>query len=195
MPKKPKLPDVAPWLPLVTPRLILRDARESDFDDVHEYAIDPMVVRYMDWGPNTKAETRGVLRRWVKEQQRWPRPLVGCVVEHKADRKVIGATRLAITDLASGTGDIGYSYNSAYWGRGFATEASRALLAVGFERLGLHRIFATCDTRNVGSWTVMQKLGMRREATFKQDVKARDGWRDSYLYAVLEEEWRGRKGA
>jgi ribosomal-protein-alanine N-acetyltransferase len=191
--KKPK-PVVERWLPLETRRLILRDVRASDFDDIHEYATDPEVIRYMFWGPNTPAVTRKVLDGWLKEQQRWPRRSVSMAAEHRADGKMIGAVRLWVTDAKAGTGELGYSFNSRYWGRGLATEAARALIAVAFERMGLRRVIATCDTRNVGSWTVMERVGMRREATFKQDLKARDGWRDSYLYAVLAEEWRRRKG-
>jgi len=60
---------------------------------------------------------------------------------------------------------------------------------VGFEVLGLRRIWAECDTRNAGSYGIMEKLGMRREAHLRQDKRSRDGWRDSYLYAILAEEW------
>jgi RimJ/RimL family protein N-acetyltransferase len=190
MPKLELPPE--PWLPLTTQRLILRDVREDDFDDIHEYAIDPMVIRYMFWGPNTPAVTRRVMRQWMKEQQRWPRKGVNVAVEHKADRRMIGAARLEIQDAKTGTCDLGYSFNRNYWGRGLATEAARALLDVAFGRLGMRRAYATCDVRNVGSWTVMQKLGMRREATFRQDAKAHDGWRDTYLYAILADEWRAR---
>lgn len=55
----------------------------------------------------------------------------------------------------------------------------------------LHRVWATCDARNRGSWRVMEKLGMRREGLLKASNLRRDGWRDTLLYAVLAEEWRG----
>ncbi len=54
--------DLKPWFPIRTERLLLREFAQADFDDVHAYAIDPLVVRYMDWGPNTPRRRR---RRWT----------------------------------------------------------------------------------------------------------------------------------
>ena len=162
--------DLKPWFPLRTERLLLREFTQDDFDDVHAYAIDPDVVRYMDWSPNTLEDTQAALDRWDAAQARWPRPDVNLAIQHLADNRVIGSIRLGVNDEA--TGDVGYSLASA-----------------GFSLLGLHRIWAECDVRNAGSYGVMEKLGMRREAHFRQDKRARDGWRDSYLYAILAEEW------
>jgi RimJ/RimL family protein N-acetyltransferase len=114
---------------------------------------------------------------------------VNLAIQHLADGRVIGAIRLGVNDEASRTGDVGYSLNSAYWRQGLGTEAAWAMIDAGFEVLGLHRIWAECDVRNAGSYGIMEKLGMRREAHFRQDQRARDGWRDSYLYAILADEW------
>lgn len=201
MPRKPEpidalRPDARRWLPLETPRLILREVTPDDFDDIHEYATDPEVIRYMNWGPNTRRVTRSVLNGWIKDQRRWPRRIVNMAAHHKADDRMIGAVRFAVIDPKSLTCDFGYSFNRAYWNRGLATEAAGALVDLAFERLGMRRVFATCDARNTGSWRVMEKLGMRREALFRQDVAAHDGWRDTYLYAILKDEWRtGRLSA
>jgi RimJ/RimL family protein N-acetyltransferase len=181
--------DLTPWFPLRTERLLLREFTQGDFDDVHAYAIDPDVVRYMDWGPNTLDDTQAALDRWFAAQSCWPRADVNLAVEHVADGLVIGSIRLSVTDEAARTGDIGYSFASAYWRQGIGTEAARAMVAVGFEVLGLHRIWAECDTRNAGSYGIMEKLGMRREGHLRQNKRARDGWRDSYLYAILADEW------
>mgnify|MGYP003907504257 CR=1 FL=1 len=70
-----------------------------------------------------------------------------------------------------------------------ATPNIDAITSKGFEVLGLRRIWAECDTRNEGSYGIMEKLRMRREAHLRQDKRARDGWRDSYLYAILAQEW------
>jgi RimJ/RimL family protein N-acetyltransferase len=181
--------DPKPWFPLRTERLLLREFTQADFDDVHAYAIDPDVVRYMDWGPNSLEETQAALERWFVAQARWPRSDVNLAIQNLADRRVIGSIRLSVNDEATRTGDFGYSLASAYWRQGLGTEAARAMVAVGFEVLGLHRIWAECDTRNAGSYGIMEKLGMRREAHLRQDKRARDGWRDSYVYAILAEEW------
>lgn len=181
--------DLKPWFPVRTARLQLRELRQDDFEDVHEYAADPAVARFMDWGPNTLDDTRVRLDLWLEGQGCWPRDQVSLAVEHLAEAKVIGSIRLAVSDRANLTGDFGYSFNSAYWRQGYATEAARAVLDVGFGVLGLHRIWAECDVENVGSWGVMEKLGMRREGHFRRGKLVKGAWRDRFLYAALADDW------
>lgn len=171
-----------------TQRLLLRPAHETDFDAIHAYAVDPDTIRYMLWGPNTPDVTRHRLDQWLAQDGVWPRPDLNYVVEVKDGGAVIGVCTLH--DPASRNGYLGYCYHSAHWRRGYGTEAARAVADMAFRTLGHHRIWATCDVRNVGSWWIMEKLGMRREGTLRQHELARDGWRDSYLYALLAEEWR-----
>src|SRR6185312_15534747 len=181
--------DLKPWFPIRTARLLLREFREGDLDDVQEYAADPEVARFMDWGPNTREQTVEFMGRKLDEQSRWPRDEVTLAVEHAADERVIGSIRLAVSDRTNLAGDFGYSLNSAYWRRGYATEASAALIDVGFKVLGLHRIWAECDVQNLASWGVMEKLRMRREAHIRDGKLIKDVWRDRYVYAVLARDW------
>lgn len=183
--------DTPPWFPLVTERLVLRDPRPQDYDDIHGYAQLPEVVRYMAWGPNTPETTREVLDHWLDVAARWPRTEVNLVVEDKRQGRVIGSIRLTIQDEANRTADFGYTYHPDAWGQGIGTEAARAVVGAAFGKLGLHRVWATCDVENRGSWGIMEKLGMRREGTFVQHLNIRGRWRDSHVYALLAEEWSG----
>jgi RimJ/RimL family protein N-acetyltransferase len=88
-------------------------------------------------------------------------------------------------------GELSYIVHPRLWGRGIATAAGRQLLEIGFGELKLHRIFATCDPRNGASAQVLAKLGMSYEGQLRENVLLRDGWRDSDLYGVLEQEWKG----
>lgn len=86
---------------------------------------------------------------------------------------------------------IGYLIDPARAGRGYATELGRALLALAFDELGVHRVTAGCYAENAASWRVMEKLGMRREQHGVRDSwHAERGWIDGYTYAMLAEEWR-----
>jgi len=181
-----------PWPPLTTPRLILREFREDDLGDLHAYGSDPEVTRFMTWGPNTPGESRQFLDRKLTEQAVWPRPGVSLAAELIAERSVIGALELRLVDAVHRTAELGYSFARAHWGHGYGAEAAGALIRHGFETLGLHRIVATCDIRNTGSWRVMEKLGMRREALLRKDKRVRRRWRDTYLYAILASDWRAR---
>ena len=190
MPRTFKYQRLKPWLPLATPRLILREFRDSDLDAVHAYGSDPEVSRFMVWGPHTPEDSRAFLDRVLEGQTTWPRPNVSAAVELADSGRLIGAVELRVIDPDNRGGEFGYTFARDAWGQGYGPEAASALLRQGFEALGLNRIRATCDARNRKSWRAMEKLGLRREATFRKDVRVKGRWRDTYLYAVLREEWR-----
>lgn len=177
------------WFPIDTERLVLRELKDADFNDVHEYASDPEVSRLEFWGPNSPEITRKVVQSWLSQQQVWPRDEVNLGVELRSQHKLIGVVTLRLKQDANRSADFGYAFNRSYWNQGYATEAVRALIDASFRKLNVHRVWAGCDTRNVGSYRVMEKLGMRREAHFQKDVWQKGEWRDSYRYAVLREEW------
>jgi [ribosomal protein S5]-alanine N-acetyltransferase len=177
------------WFPIVTERLTLREFRNADEADIHEYGGDPEVSTFTDWGPNTPAQTRQVLQERLDAQHGWPRREVALAIELLAERKVIGSIDLTIDDRLPRTASFGYVLNRNHWNRGYTSEAARAILRVAFDDLKMHRVWATCDARNVASWRVMEKLGMRREAEFRDDVLQKGAWRDSYLYAILADEF------
>src|SRR5579863_2376716 len=177
------------WFPIVTERLSLREFRAEDESGVHEYASDPEVVRLMIWGPNAPEATRAYLHGVLKEQEQWPRNSVGLAIELKSEHRVIGSIGLRIKNEVNRSADIGYVLARRYWGNGYMAEAGRAVLDVAFREVKLHRVWATCDVRNRASYRVMEKLGMRREGHFRKDAMEKGEWRDSYLYAILAEEW------
>jgi len=92
--------------------------------------------------------------------------------------------------------EIGWCVHPEHGRQGIATEGARELLRLCFVDLGLRRVTANCFVDNVASWRVMEKLGMRREMHTTKDSLLRSGeWADSYMYAILAEEWRSRPGA
>jgi len=103
---------------------------------------------------------------------------------------VIGSVGLHPNDEANRTMETGYCLRRDAWGRGFAVEAARALVDAAFGQLGVHRVIATCDARNLASARVMEKVGKRREGHFRRDREIKGCWRDTLLYAVLADDWR-----
>jgi RimJ/RimL family protein N-acetyltransferase len=90
-----------------------------------------------------------------------------------------------------GNAEIGMWVAAAHAGRGLGTRALSALLEWGFTDWPWQRLVWQCDTRNLASARVAEKGGLRREGTFRSDALAVDGGRrDTYLYAMLREEWR-----
>jgi RimJ/RimL family protein N-acetyltransferase len=87
--------------------------------------------------------------------------------------------------------ELGYWTGVPYWGQGYMTEAVRAVIAFGFDTLGLHRIQATAYPRNVGSWRVMEKAGMTYEGTLREFYVKNGVPEDARMYAVLRsDDWR-----
>ncbi len=103
---------------------------------------------------------------------------------------MVGAGELNIRDFTNRNGEISYIVNPDYWGQGIATDVAKLLIDFGFKELKLHRIYATCDPRNIGSLTVLEKVGMTKEGKIREHLLIKDGWRDSLLYSLLEHEWK-----
>jgi RimJ/RimL family protein N-acetyltransferase len=171
-----------------TDRLLLREYRETDFSDIHEYATDPEVVRYVPFGPNTEDETRNFIHRNLDQQQDPDRKIFGFAIVLKSEQKIIGGGSLKI--FTEGVTTLGYALNRRYWSKGYATEFARAVLAFGFTQINVHRICSTCDIENRASAHVMEKIGMRREGLWIEDCFIKGEWRSSYTYAILQREWR-----
>ena len=88
--------------------------------------------------------------------------------------------------------DIGYTFDPAYQGREYATEAVGELVRYLFEDRAKHKVTADCDTRNDGSWRLLERLGFTREAAFRAAFRDGDSWGDEYVYGLLADEWRQR---
>lgn len=177
---------------LESERLLLREFLRSDWAQVHEYAQDPEVVRYMEWGPNTQRDTKSFIDVALACQKDRPRRIYEFAVLLKSEeRRLIGACGIRLNEADFKQADIGYCYNKNYWGKGYASEAGAMAVEFAFKTLDLHRLVATCDAQNLASFRIMEKLHMRREGHFIQDKKIKDSYRDTYLYAILQSEWRG----
>lgn len=177
-------------VPLTSVRLVLRDFTWDDLEDVHEWGADPEVSRYEAWGPNTIDDTRAFVERVLAATALRPRTEHTLLTAIRETGRAIGAGVLYLRSEENRAGEIGYILKRNYWGQGFGTEIAQTLLEFGFERFGLHRIYATCDPRNVRSARILRKIGMVHEGRRREDLLIRDGWRDSDLYAILESEWR-----
>ncbi len=173
---------------LETERLTLRDWKRSDWKDAHEYASDPDVSKYMLWGPNSESETKNFIDMAMELAYVKPRRSYELAIVFKEIDKLIGGCGIQISQNGL-SAMIGYTLRRDQWGKGIGTEAAKRLLFFGFEEMGLHRIYATCDVDNYGSRHILEKCGMRREAHFIEDCNVRGKWRDTYLYAILQREW------
>ncbi|MDH2415858.1 GNAT family protein [Nocardioides sp. CER19] len=177
--------------PLRTDRLTLRRGTEPDLEAIWAYRRDPAVTRWLSAAPGTLAEHRAsFIERGHLDQ----------MIMVERDGTVVGDTMIRIEDAyaqheiaerARGTqAELGWTLDPAYGGRGYATEAVRALVDLCFGPLGLRRVVALCFADNEPSWRLMERLGMRREQHLVRESLHRSGeWVDAYGYALLAEEW------
>jgi RimJ/RimL family protein N-acetyltransferase len=175
---------------LETSRLILRDLEEADAPATNIWESDPEVVRYQSCDVATLAESLAYIRRVRAESAATPRYLVNLAVVRRVDQVLIGRVGLAIRRPAHRDAEIWFVLRRDAWGHGHAREATRALIDYAFDHLALHRIWGDCDPRNRASARLMESLGMRREAHLRENFWLKGEWCDSWIYAVLDREWR-----
>ena len=144
----------------------------------------------MPWGPNTWADTQEFLGRKLDDQSADPRGYFDLAVTLASSGELVGGSGIRVASPHRREAHLGYAYRRDVWGLGYATEAARALIAFGFERLGMHRICAYCDVDNIASARVLEKAGMQREGLLRQHMLMHGRWRDFYLYAILEDDRR-----
>jgi RimJ/RimL family protein N-acetyltransferase len=179
---------------LRTHRLLLRDFVQSDFDEVHAYASDPLVTRFTSFGPNTLADTRAFLERSILASVALPRRSYTFALVEQASGRLIGSCAMEQCDLTGRHYAFGYCLNRQWWALGFGTEAARALVQFGFEHLRAHRLWAHVFLGNVASEKILEGLGFRREGLALQSLFLRDVWHDILTFGQLQAEWLARAG-
>ncbi len=182
-------------LPLRTRRLLLRPYDDGDVQALHDIHRREDVTRFLLWAPRTLSDVRAMVER-RKPLTRLERDGDGIllVVLLAPDGPLVGDVDLQLLSVEHRQGEIGYVLHPAHHGRGYATEAAEALLRVGFETYDLHRIVGKIDARNEASGRVLERLGMRREAAFRENEFVKGEWTTEVVYAILADEWRARSG-
>jgi RimJ/RimL family protein N-acetyltransferase len=190
MPSQVPLPatvQFAPDYPIVTERLALRPFSRGDVDAVYSYRSRADVSEYLFDHPMTHEECAEAVRaRTGQVAFSGEGDKIVLAAERREDLRLVGEVSLIWRSVPDLQAELGYIFHPDVHGRGYASEAARALLAFGFEVMGLHRIYARCDARNGASERVMQRLGMRREAHFHEHMQVKGRWDEELIYAVLE---------
>jgi ribosomal-protein-alanine N-acetyltransferase len=169
---------------LETPRLTLREFAEGDAEAIQFYAGDPEVTRFTSWGPNTPDTTAAVLASWLQDRKLSPRTEWTLAIVRKENGILIGSTGFGMTDWNSGTANFGYVLQRSAWGKGYATEASRTVVDLALNELGLRRLIAHCEPAHAASLSVLNKLGFSQDAPVA--LPRMNGEMRSYLTFVKE---------
>lgn len=183
---------MGPIIKIEDNRILLREYKSdaSDLESALKFIGDPEVAAHSSWGPLNREESVDWLNGAIAAQDIHPRLSYGLALVVKSTDELIGNMSLNIRNSANKEAELGYTIRRDHWHQGFATEAARALLGFGFTVLGLHRIFATTSPNNIASQKVLEKLHFTREGYLRKHVLQRGHWRDSCLYALLEDDWK-----
>ncbi len=173
---------------LTTPRLILRRLKKTDYQDMYEYARDPLVTKFLTWHihPSENYTLRYIVYVLPKyrsgEFRDW-------AVICKENNKMIGTCGFTSLDFSHNSGEIGYVLNRDYWGQGLAPEAIKAVMNVGFNDFNLHRIEAKYIEGNERSRRVMEKCGMTFEGLERESMFIKESYRTIGICSILRSEY------
>ena len=180
-----------PFAPVIysTPRLIVRRFRSEDLMDAFAILSDPEISKYEQWDVFDLEDVRKDLEAQAAVEPGTPKVWNEFAVTLRDGGTCIGNISFKRSEPEEAQAEVGFHFASAWHGKGYGKEAVTGLID-WLWGLKLHRIWAVADTRNVSSWKMMEKLGMRREAHFRENCLVKGEWADEYLYAMLEPEWR-----
>jgi aminoglycoside 6'-N-acetyltransferase len=179
-------------LVIETERLILRPMALTDVDDLLEYQSHPEIVRYIPWPERTREQVIEAAEKTIatgKFDLKEDNDYIVLVWQFKSG-KVIGQSNMGLKSLRDGNADIGWVTHHDFQRKGYAFEATQALIKYAFENFPVRRLIADIDTRNPESAAMAEKLGMRREGEFVDCEVFKGEICSMWLYAILKSEFK-----
>ena len=178
-----------------TERLILRDWREEDWEPFWKATNTPAVMKWLAGvaDEEVKASARARLESYNREfgHTFW-------VVERKEDSAILGFCGLKrCTDKNGPFGEMeaGWRLREDAWGKGYAKEAARASIDLGFTRFDAQQIIALTVEGNVPSWKLMLRLGMERRPELDfEDTMWSEGYDPVIVHGITREQWAASNG-
>jgi RimJ/RimL family protein N-acetyltransferase len=174
---------------LESARIILRHFRDADLPSFLAYCNDPEVVKYQTWESMSTQEAHTFLQEQKTLQPGVPGQWFQFAIELKETGQLVGDCGLKVHQQDTQQAEIGFTLSRDYQSKGLASEAVSCLLDYAFLHLGLHRIIAITDCQNGPCVALLERLGLRREGHFLQNIWFKGKWADEYLYAILRDEW------
>lgn len=165
-----------------TTRLILRNFKDEDYDDLYEFLSQRKDDIYEAYPGITYENGKEHLKYRIDNDE-----FIALVLKEK--QKVIGNIYMGNRDFEAK--ETGYIINKKYQRMGYASEALNVIIQKAFKK-NIHRIYAECAPQNTCSWKLLEHLGFTREACFRQNVyfhkdeKGNPIWQDTYVYCLLQ---------
>ncbi len=172
-----------------TERLILRNIDFIYTDTFLEYRNDPIVAKYQSWEPTlNRKQVRDFINNLQTHKIGEPGKWNQIVWILKKNLVHIGDCALKVQE-DNMQAELGFTLSRNYQGKGYAYEATGALINYAFENLNLHRIFSITDCKNTSAIKLLENLGMRQEGHFIENIFFKGEWGDEFLFAILQKDW------
>ncbi|GAA2628645.1 GNAT family protein [Actinomadura fulvescens] len=178
-------------------RLTLREFTDADIDAVLEIYGDPVVTEHLSFEPRTRDQVGTTINAVTAAARAEPRTEYSLAAALTDTGQVIGFARLAVDTQHPGqsSGQLGFALRKDTWSQGLGAETVRLLMRLGFDELGLHRLWGARAPANTVSEHLMCKLGMIEEGRIRHHLRICGQWRDSVVHSILEDEWRATASA
>lgn len=171
---------------LQTDRLLLKPVSLSDLAKIHELHSLPETDRFNTLGiPENLEQTEKIIVDWADKNNNGQNKNFTFKVEFFESKVFIGLISLNLGRHNFKSAEVWYKFHPDYWNKGYATESLNEVLNFGFDELNLHRIEAGCAVENIGSIRTLEKVGMTLEGRKRKILPLKDGWSDTFEYAIL----------
>jgi RimJ/RimL family protein N-acetyltransferase len=175
-------------------RLLLRPLTAPDVNALVAYRSIPEVCRYVPFDPmDAIAVSARIEGMWSLQALEQEGDALVLGAERADNGELIGDVMLRWVSAEHSSGEVGYVLNPAHGGRGYAAEAAHAVLHLAFDDLGLHRVIARVDARNIASARLAARLGMRQEAHLVENEWFKGEWTDEIDFGLLAKEWSSQR--
>lgn len=167
-------------------RLILQPVEKENAASIFSYRSDAETNKYQGFQPKSVAEVEAFIAK-VSKEFNIPGTWFQMLIIQKESREVMGDVGIHFMDEHQV--ELGCTLSKKYHGNGFASEAMTQVINLLFAKFQKHRIVASVDPENFSSIALMNRLGFRQEAHFKQSIEMNGLWHDDMVFAMLREEW------
>jgi len=178
---------------LNTQRLYLRPIQKSDAEPVFHYRSDSFTNKYQGWIPTTIDDVLDFIKNRVSSEIDIKDTWYQLVILIKESNELIGDVGLHFFDTENKQVEIGCTIAEKHQRLGYAAEAMNETIDFLFAKLNKHRIIASIDPRNISSIKLVEKLGLRPEAHFRESIFINGVWVDDLIYAILKKEWKEKQ--
>ena len=172
-----------------TERLFLRPVKKKDAIKLFNYRSDSVTNKYQGWIPKNLDDTYEFIKKTSSKIDVVDSWFQFVIIENDS-YKIIGDMGIHFGDAEKKQVEIGITLNTNQQGKGFATEALKGTINFLFEKLDKHRIIGSIDPRNINSIKLLERVGFRKEAHFRESLLINGEWVDDLVYALLKKEWK-----